>query len=33
MRLLYIVSDGKLRWTKDIIRSEDIPPYAILSHT
>jgi hypothetical protein len=33
MRLLYTASDGKLRWTKDIIRSEDIPPYAILSHT
>jgi hypothetical protein len=33
MRLLYIASDGKLRWTKDIVRSEDIPPYAILSHT
>jgi hypothetical protein len=33
MRLLYIASDGRLRWTKDIIRSEEIPPYAILSHT
>jgi hypothetical protein len=33
MRLLYTASDGKLRWTKDIIRSEEIPPYAILSHT
>ncbi|ORY08455.1 heterokaryon incompatibility protein-domain-containing protein, partial [Clohesyomyces aquaticus] len=33
MRLLYIETDGKLRWTKDIIRSEEIPPYAILSHT
>ncbi|KAH8719160.1 hypothetical protein GQ44DRAFT_687973 [Phaeosphaeriaceae sp. PMI808] len=33
MRLLYTTSDGKLRWTKDIIRSEEIPPYAILSHT
>jgi hypothetical protein len=33
MRLLYTASDGKLRWAKDIIRSEDIPPYAILSHT
>jgi hypothetical protein len=33
MRLLYIASDGTLQWTKDIIRSEDIPPYAILSHT
>ncbi|KAI0615903.1 vegetative incompatibility protein HET-E-1, partial [Pyrenophora tritici-repentis] len=26
-------SNGTLRWTKDIIRSEEIPPYAILSHT
>jgi hypothetical protein len=33
MRLLYTASDGTLGWTKDIIRSEDIPPYAILSHT
>ncbi|CAN9361213.1 unnamed protein product [Alternaria alternata] len=33
MRLLYTISDGTLRWTKDIIRSEEIPPYAILSHT
>jgi hypothetical protein len=33
MRLLYTTSDGKFRWTKDIIRSKDIPPYAILSHT
>ncbi|KAH5552913.1 hypothetical protein HBI25_177950 [Parastagonospora nodorum] len=33
MRLLYTASDGKLLWTKDIIRSEEIPPYAILSHT
>jgi hypothetical protein len=33
MRLLYTASDGKLRWTKDIIRSKEIPPYAILSHT
>ncbi|KAG9379942.1 HET domain containing protein [Pyrenophora tritici-repentis] len=33
MRLLYTLSDGTLRWTKDIIRSEEIPPYAILSHT
>ncbi|KAA8617476.1 HET domain containing protein [Pyrenophora tritici-repentis] len=33
MRLLYTASDGKLRWTNDIIRSEEIPPYAILSHT
>lgn len=33
MRLLYTASDGALRWTEDIIRSEEIPPYAILSHT
>jgi hypothetical protein len=35
MRLLHTatVSDGKLRWTEDFVRSEDIPPYAILSHT
>jgi hypothetical protein len=33
MRLLYTASDGKLRWTNDIVRSEEIPPYAILSHT
>jgi hypothetical protein len=33
MRLLYTASDGKFRWTKDIIRSNEIPPYAILSHT
>jgi hypothetical protein len=33
MRLLYTASDGKLRWTKDIVSNEDIPPYAILSHT
>jgi hypothetical protein len=33
MRLLYTASDGTFRWTKDIIRSEEIPPYAILSHT
>jgi hypothetical protein len=32
MRLLYIRSDGKLRWTKDLI-GDKIPPYAILSHT
>ncbi|KAI4943376.1 hypothetical protein J4E91_009285 [Alternaria rosae] len=33
MRLLYTASDGTLRWTNDIVRSEEIPPYAILSHT
>ena len=33
MRLLHIKSDGQLEFTKDIIRVEEIPPYAILSHT
>jgi hypothetical protein len=33
MRLLYITSDGRLRWTKDYIGNEEIPAYAILSHT
>ncbi|CAN9256395.1 unnamed protein product [Alternaria alternata] len=35
MRLLHTAtaSDGKLRWTEDYVRSQDIPPYAILSHT
>jgi len=32
MRLLYIESDGNVRWTKDLI-GDKIPPYAILSHT
>jgi hypothetical protein len=32
MRLLYTASDGKLRWTEDLIGG-NIPPYAILSHT
>ncbi|XP_014553175.1 hypothetical protein COCVIDRAFT_75541, partial [Bipolaris victoriae FI3] len=32
MRLLYTASDGRLRWTKDLI-GEKIPSYAILSHT
>jgi hypothetical protein len=32
MRLLYIESDGKLRWTEDLL-GDKIPPYAILSHT
>ncbi|KAI1664089.1 Heterokaryon incompatibility protein [Pyrenophora tritici-repentis] len=32
MRLLYIESDGKLKWTKDLI-GDKTPPYAILSHT
>jgi hypothetical protein len=33
MRLLHITEDGKLKFTKDFIRPEEIPPYAILSHT
>ncbi|KAI4679307.1 uncharacterized protein J4E84_008335 [Alternaria hordeiaustralica] len=33
MRLLYTTTDGGIAWTKDIIRSEDMPRYAILSHT
>ncbi|CAN9382993.1 unnamed protein product [Alternaria alternata] len=33
MRLLYTASNGDIEWTDDIIRSEGIPPYAILSHT
>ncbi|KAF1938815.1 HET-domain-containing protein [Clathrospora elynae] len=32
MRLLYTASDGKIRWTEDLI-GDKIPPYAILSHT
>jgi hypothetical protein len=33
MRLLYIASPERLRWTKDYIGTEKIPDYAILSHT
>jgi hypothetical protein len=33
VRLLYTASGGTIGWTNDIIRSEEIPPYAILSHT
>ncbi|RII13199.1 hypothetical protein CUC08_Gglean004499 [Alternaria sp. MG1] len=33
MRLLHITDDGKLKFTKDIILKDEIPPYAILSHT
>ncbi|KAJ6201931.1 hypothetical protein J3E72DRAFT_410373 [Bipolaris maydis] len=32
MRLLYTASDGRLRWTEDLI-GDKIPSYAILSHT
>ncbi|KAF7678877.1 hypothetical protein GT037_002625 [Alternaria burnsii] len=33
MRLLHITDDGKLKFTKDIILKDEVPPYAILSHT
>jgi hypothetical protein len=33
MRLLYTESDGGVRWTKDYIGNDEIPSYAILSHT
>ncbi|KAI4941700.1 hypothetical protein J4E91_010574 [Alternaria rosae] len=33
MRLLYTTSDGNFKFTEDIIRTDKIPPYAILSHT
>ena len=33
MRLLHTRSDGQLEFTEDIIRVEDIPRYAIISHT
>jgi hypothetical protein len=33
MRLLHTASDARLKWTKDYIGNEKIPPYAILSHT
>jgi hypothetical protein len=33
MRLLEINTDGKLSLTKDLIGDDDIPAYAILSHT
>jgi hypothetical protein len=32
MRLLYTASDGRLSWTDDLV-VDQIPPYAILSHT
>jgi hypothetical protein len=32
MRLLYTADDGRLSWTDDLV-GEQIPPYAILSHT
>jgi len=32
MRLLYTADDGRLSWTDDLIGNQ-IPPYAILSHT
>jgi hypothetical protein len=33
MRLLRTTSHGSLEWTKDFISDNEIPPYAILSHT
>jgi hypothetical protein len=33
MRLLYYTSGGELGWTEDLIDDDEIPPYAILSHT
>jgi hypothetical protein len=33
MRLLYYTSGGELAWTKDFIGDDEIPSYAILSHT
>ncbi|KAH8623087.1 hypothetical protein IG631_22244 [Alternaria alternata] len=33
MRLLQLTEDGEFVFTKDIVSSEEIPPYAILSHT
>ncbi|KAJ4986108.1 pfs domain-containing protein [Stagonosporopsis vannaccii] len=32
MRLLYTANDGRLSWTDDLV-GDQIPPYAILSHT
>jgi hypothetical protein len=32
MRLLYIANNGRLGWTDDLV-GDQIPPYAILSHT
>jgi hypothetical protein len=33
MRLLHTASDGRFSWTKNYIVEEEIPAYAILSHT
>ncbi|KAF2652103.1 HET-domain-containing protein [Lophiostoma macrostomum CBS 122681] len=33
MRLLESSSKAELSWTKDFITDDDLPPYAILSHT
>jgi hypothetical protein len=33
MRLLHYTISGELAWTKDLIGDDDIPSYAILSHT
>ncbi|CAE7033472.1 HET domain containing protein [Pyrenophora teres f. teres] len=33
MRLLYYTSGGELGWTKDLVGDDEVPSYAILSHT
>ncbi|KAG9206091.1 hypothetical protein G6514_004812 [Epicoccum nigrum] len=33
MRLLHIATDGRLRWAREYIGNEEVPDYAILSHT
>jgi hypothetical protein len=33
MRLLHYTSGGEFAWTKDLIGDDEIPSYAILSHT
>jgi hypothetical protein len=33
MRLLYYTGGGELRWTEDLVGDDEVPSYAILSHT
>jgi hypothetical protein len=33
MRLLHTANDGRLKWSMDYISNEEVPRYAILSHT
>jgi hypothetical protein len=33
MRLLHIATDGRLRWAREYVGNEEVPDYAILSHT